>query len=307
MPYGLGFFCLVSHLYIALPAMGQTNSGGNTGIRRESGAVTAEEILSALRQSRPTNEVIPSDSLLVRPRNAAQTPLLPEGFRVLNVVGHISLVGDWWVLHSQDDARIPSIRLLFNRVLEQMVRATQGTGSQLLFSVSGEVTVFRNENYLLPRVAARYNAPENPAPRPDPEPAQSLPIDGTADDVLSRLRAQIPEHEILSSEATEKAPSHAEEKGAAKADSVPLTQRPGRVWGQKDAWVFSFESATDHAADLPLRVLPGQHLERMIAAMERSTMPVIFLVSGEVTTFDGSSYLLIRAATQRQAAAELSK
>ena len=306
---GLKGFAMVWTMLVGSSAGAQLNPEGHTTVPRGSTAVTAEEILAALRQSRPANEIIPSDGVLGHSGGDARPPLLPEGFRVVNVVGHISQVGDWWVLHGQEGLPFPSIRLLFNRTLEQMVHATTGAGSQLLFAVSGEVSLCKGQNYLLPRVATRYNAPEKTAL---PGKTEILPVvsaDAAADDVLSRMRVQMPEQEMLPVDTmgmpqpSRRNPTQT----APAADSVPLTQRPGRVWGQGERWTFSFESAADHPADLPLRVLPGQHLERIISALETSTMPLIFIVSGEVTTFDGSSYLLIRSAARRQSSVELGK
>ena len=47
------------------------------------------------------------------------------------------------------------MRVLANLNTELMVRAAEGPGAGQVFVVSGEVTLFEGENYLLPRVAMR--------------------------------------------------------------------------------------------------------------------------------------------------------
>jgi hypothetical protein len=49
----------------------------------------------------------------------------------------------------------PPMKLLPNQSVELMLRASARGGGGLVFVVSGEVTLFEGENYLLPRVAMR--------------------------------------------------------------------------------------------------------------------------------------------------------
>lgn len=304
-------------LVVGPSAQGQSGSPRTTGgsslltdsPSRPGAASTAEEILSALQRTRPANEVILSESLLARPTTAPRRPLLPEGFRVLNQIGRIAPDGAGWVLQVEEDPVLPPIRLLFNRTLEQMVRTTTGANTPVRFTISGELTVFRGENFLLPRVAARCNAPSASLPGTPSVESVPLPARAATDDVLARLRAEQPEHEVLSGASLDekRLPSNSFQGDDRQPDGMPLAQRPGRVWGKADQWTFTFESAADHSADQPLRLLPSQHLERMISAVESSTMPLIFIVSGEITVFDGTSYLLVRAVARRASGGALGK
>ncbi len=47
------------------------------------------------------------------------------------------------------------MKLLPNRNVELMAHALEEAGSDMVFLVSGEVTAFSGENYLLPRVVMR--------------------------------------------------------------------------------------------------------------------------------------------------------
>lgn len=272
---------------------------------RDSLPPTAEDILSALRQARPANDVIPSDHWRVQPDAARRKALLPEGLRILNLVGQLDRDADGWVFRARPDQSYSAFRLLPNRCLDQMVRASRGAGTPLLFSVSGEVTVFKGENYLFPRVAARYNHPVPPSPAsPTVDQEPPLPVDAAADDVLLRLRAQQPEHEVLDSATTLQAPVEAITD---RAEGMPLIQRSGRIWGRGTQWTFTLESTGGSASEASLNVLPNQHLERMIDAVETSTMPLVFLISGEVTVFDDRPHVLIRAVNRRSASGDFGK
>lgn len=303
---------LLLTLLISQPGWAQ-NPAFPPGSSDASSGATAEEILAAFRQTRPSNEVIPSDAQRNRPADRSQRQLLPEGFRVLNLLGTITKVQGWWTLQSGEAQSLGNIRLLYNRSLEQMVHTTAGAPTPVQFAVSGEVTVFKGENFLFPRVANRANLPARPAlptaqkEAAPPEPA--VPSDASSDDVLSLLRSQKPEQEILSGvpASSEGGLGTGDATDRMMVQSVPLTQRPGRITGSGEQWLFSFESAADHPSDLPLRVLPNLQLERMISAIENSTMPLVFIVSGEITVFEGTSYLLVRASARRISSGELGK
>lgn len=303
---------LVAIIIISQAAVAQQPAFSQGSQNPQPGA-TAEEILAAFRQTRPANDVIPSDAQRNRPAERSQRQLLPEGFRVLNLIGTIAKDQGWWKLHAEGMESFGDVRLLFNRSLEQMVHTTAGAPTAVQFAVSGEVTVFKGENFLFPRVATRANNPPRPALPPAQmeaaPPLPTLPSDASSDDVLSLLRSQKPDQEILSGVPASSEGGLGAEDATDRmiVQSVPLTQRPGRITGSGEQWLFSFESSADHPSDLPLRVLPNQQLERMISAIETSTMPLVFIVSGEITVFDGTSYLLVRASSRRISSGELGK
>lgn len=299
--------CALAQLLIAHPVAAQLPVA-KTEFRKTTAGATAEEILAALRRTRPSNEVIPSDSRRQQPVEGKKAPLLPEGFRVSNFVGTIVKDGDWWRLNPIEEMSLTSIRLLPNRILEQMVHTSAGTDGTLQFAVSGELTVFQDENFLFPRVATRWNARVVvPSPALPQDPASTVPVDASTDSVLSRLRLQQPEQEILEDYAVALPQPTNTVTGASPMESVPMTQRPGRLWGQDETWTFILETSTDQPHGTPLRILPNQHLERMIAATTISTVPMVFNISGEITEFEGNPHLFIRAASRRSSSGDLGK
>ena len=126
--------------------------------------VSPEEVLRAFQMDRPTRvPIAPSEGTGVTATDAEPSlprtsRRLPDGFFLVDRVGRVVKDGDWYVFvfegYSESHPETP-IKLLPNQLLERMVLETEaGTGSTV-FIVSGEVTEFRSENYLLLRKLLR--------------------------------------------------------------------------------------------------------------------------------------------------------
>ena len=80
-----------------------------------------------------------------------------DGTPLVQRVGRLVRQERWWVLvpdSDRIDAADGPLRLLPNQAVETMMRESQ-RGGQTVFVVSGEITLFENENYLLPRSVTR--------------------------------------------------------------------------------------------------------------------------------------------------------
>lgn len=96
-------------------------------------------------------EVDPS----VLPQNAVApiTPrLYPDGYRIVDRPGRLAREGDYYVFafesRGRGEAELP-IRLLPNRLLEDMEIASAGSTKPIVFLISGELTEYHGVNYLL--------------------------------------------------------------------------------------------------------------------------------------------------------------
>ncbi len=182
--FGLGAALLAVNLQAYsqqnAPGQGEPGSGDPKAASRneeaepeakQSAPPTAEDILRTLREQRPVNEVLKP----VPPMPGETTPvgittsgrLLPEGTAVVSRPGRLVREADWWTFAYESDHLDhpePPIKLLPNRNLEFMVGAAEGVTTGLVFVVSGEVTVFQGENYLLTTVAMRRTTPSNLRP-----------------------------------------------------------------------------------------------------------------------------------------------
>jgi hypothetical protein len=299
-------------------AQPQDNSDAEND-RREH--LTAEDVLKALQKQRPENRVIPPASAPEWTGETVRGALFPEGSAVVNRTGSLFHDGLWWMFVFDDDPDMPAMKLLPNSTLEPMVRTVEGTDAPLRFEVSGELTVFGEENYLLPKVAMRStevaSAPKD-SQHPDEagrvEPAESSPpsggLEASPEDVLKRLQAERPSQEALSMAlpVADAAPDDTPEAARTLVpDGTPLVERVGRIIRRGDWWTFVFESDHPDHPEPPMRVLPSNSLEQMVQAADFGINGLVFILSGQVTVFEKENYLLPRIARQRIDAGNLRK
>ncbi len=84
----------------------------------------------------------------------------PDGFFLVDRTGRLTQDGGWWIFNfvsdnNPDQIPDPPMKLLPNQMLERMVRESEGAARTVDFIVSGEVTDFMGENYLLLRKLMR--------------------------------------------------------------------------------------------------------------------------------------------------------
>jgi hypothetical protein len=167
------------------------------------------------------------------------------------------------------------------------------------FTVSGELTVFRGENYLLATVGLRAVQPAIPAAEAS-KGAEPLAADAPVADVLEVLRAQQPQQSYLDSRSADAAPGRRAHRPLAPLlEGTPLVNRPGRLVASGSWWTFVFESGDLQAPEAPMKVLPNLNLELMVQVHELGAPGLVFVVSGDVTAHQGENYLLARMALQR--------
>ncbi len=124
------------------------------------------EILRELTRTGSENKGVVMPETSVRPRRSEAAPviehgnaiapakprLLPDGYRLVDRPGRLAQVSDYWVFSFESRGRgtpeMP-IRLLPNRLLEDMEEFSAGGTKDIVFVVSGQVTEYRGVNYLL--------------------------------------------------------------------------------------------------------------------------------------------------------------
>ncbi len=290
-------------------ATGQTPDD-NSGDPRPT---TAEELLETLRSRRPANEVIPPQS--TTPTDKIEAKLLPEGSVVVDRAGAITSVDQWWTFTSADGET--KLRLLPNLTLETMVLMTRASKSQLYFSVSGELMVFEDANYLLVRSAPRAKAtPQATITAPESLDADiatpkrpEVATDDSPTDVLDILAKQGRDRPVIPTGEEENSGegNRGANNFAGMLDGAALVDRPSRVTRQGDWWTLVFESDHPEHPEPPMRLLPCSGTEQMMRSTGQAVGGVVFTVSGEVTSFFGRNYLVPRAVTRRFASGNLRK
>jgi len=129
---------------------------------------SAEDVVRAFQRERPKAvPVLPTGPQDVQNiRRSEQEPAagprprprLPDGSMLYDRAGRLLSEGPWWVFVFESDSSSyaePPMKLLPNQTLERMVRESRGGLEPIVFIVSGEVTDFKGENYLLPRKVLR--------------------------------------------------------------------------------------------------------------------------------------------------------
>jgi len=294
---------------------------------------TAEQLLQELKRKRPSGEpILPAG---VREGGAWRRShlLLPEGTAVVQRSGGLVWEDPWWIFSSERDDGEQRVKVLPNTNLEIMVRMAATVTTPARFTVSGEVTVFEDTNYLLVALATRARAqpvemPEapgtgleretpaeheqsaGPTTEAEQETAQHALANASAEDVLSLMRNQRTAQRTMLSEPAPPTAQARQSTLAAKTvlpEGTPIVNRPGRLVWQDGWWMFRFESDHPDHPELPLKVLPNQSLESMVNATRRGPTGLVFLISGEVTAFESDNYLLTRTAMRRIDAGNLTR
>lgn len=116
------------------------------------GSKTAAPVTRPVQPGQTTRTLAAEEAL---PPNAVAAPaakLLPDGYRLVDRPGRLARQEDFWVFSFEDRGQgapeLP-IRLLPNRMLEDMEDMSAGGTRPIVFIVSGEVTEYRGLNYLL--------------------------------------------------------------------------------------------------------------------------------------------------------------
>lgn len=92
--------------------------------------------------------------LLGQVKSSTNHKLWPEGHYIADRRGRLVKSGEGWRFVFEADGKSmgdPPIKVLPNRWLEKMESDVAASHEALVFQVSGEVTVYHNENYLLLR------------------------------------------------------------------------------------------------------------------------------------------------------------
>ncbi|MCH7632930.1 MAG: hypothetical protein IIB59_06930 [Planctomycetes bacterium] len=274
---------------------------------------TADEVLRALQRARPVNPVIQPASPATRPKGPRPS-LIAEGTPVVQRSGTLVEVGSWWTFQADQPRAALPLKLLPNATLEMMVRMVRNATTPIRFVVSGELTVFQNENYLMPRIATRSTTrltspsieaegkPTGQQNARTPESGQPIASDAAAEDVLAKLQAQEAEEVILAPSGFESQPLRG--RGPTTPanlllDGSALITRPGRIVRRESWWSVVFESDHPDNPEPPMLLLPNQGVELMVRLATAGGAGVVFLVSGEVTAFEGENYLLPRSVVRR--------
>ncbi len=261
---------------------------------------TSAMLLKRLQETRPFNAVISSRRSRELQAKGVPPQLLPEGTRVVNSVGSIQQDGRWWIFQPRDNDQGQALRVLPCEWLEVMIRSGQGSAEPLLFSISVEITEFSGHNYVLVRSVLRIE-PQQPDQATVPSKAD-VQINAPLDDVVAVLRNVNPQEQLLtppSPPLPSMPPFAATSLPSVRPEGTPVIRRPGRLIEESPWWTFVLETSSHKQEQLPLKLLPNRNVELMIETISHGAEGVVFLVSGQLTLFNGENYLFPQAVTRQ--------
>ncbi len=243
-------------------------------------------------------------------------PLLPEGYRIAGRTGVVGPEGIWWVFKGaggRGEPPLTRLRLLPSRSLAQIEAAARRAGPERAFVVSGLITEYRGMNYLLPSEAqlSRTLAPTEPprargaAAKPSGRPAAgpSRPLPAASAVLQQLVREQVAVPTPLPPADTRGLPTpvskgNPRSGSASLPDGTILIDRVVRLVRDDDWWILTFESSGDNPG--PMRLLPSRLVETLEAASAGGADHVTFIISGEVHSYRGARFILLRKVLVRR-------
>jgi len=251
---------------------------------------------------------------------------LPEGYVLAARRASARRTGKWLLLTIEPQAGAPDappLRVLPNKLLAIMEAVLDAASTPPVFVVTGRVTEFQGENYILLENVAEVprsetGQPTDPqsaggAPAAEAEVSASTSTEGEprAEDIVRQLMQTRPLRSVvlpeLRSGATATAPAApgtaaagAGETGgevgevALWPEETMLADRAARVIAGEGGWMLLFEDRGAEARPKPIRLLPNRLLETAIALTGDGAAGVVLLISGEVTEYRRTNYLLLR-------------
>ncbi len=272
-------------------------------------------------------------------RLSAEMRRLPEGYVIGSRPAYLKPEDEWYVAHllprpGMVDA--PPLRLLPNQhlaLIESVLAETQETPQ---FVLTGRVTEYLGANYLLiEHVAEVLTPPTAPAEAPPPPVATAPPpteaevapgpepaAEPSPEEIIRQLMETKPLRAVVlppepddavapaapdgaSSEPLPNNEATATQTAAGAVQMLPegtiMIDQLGRfVPAGEQGWSLAFEDPGRDAGRPPIRVLPSRLLETAVALSTGTAQGGVFMVSGEVTTYKGLNYLLLRKVLVRR-------
>jgi hypothetical protein len=241
----------------------------------------------------------------------AEARRLPEGYILAGREARIEQQDRWLVARLASAEGLPDappLRLLPNPRLGTLEAVLSQAGETDSFLLTGRVTEFHGRNYLLIEHLARVSPAAAPPPSEprvesavpgEPPPGDDAPAPApAAEEVLRQLLETEPHRAVTLPE-----PLLEQDDGlpaGARDQDTPVLNQTGRIIAAESWWLFAFEDPGFEPRTQPVRILPNRLLETALALTGGGTLPVVLVVSGELTTHEGTNYLLLRKVLARR-------
>jgi hypothetical protein len=253
-----------------------------------------------------------------------KTPLLPEGYVVAARRGRIVQEGSWHVVKLADEEGLPKarpMRILPNQKLALLESVLREVETSPVFVLSGRVTEFQDHNYLLVSVVEVEQMSSSPTTQPTGDRATTTrptnstdklgrTAEPTADDIMKRLLEHRRRKALVlpgdmpvartrpagadDNDTEGRGQDAAQKRASSWPEQALLVDVVGRIIPAREGWLFVFDDPGQEAAREPIGLLPNRLLETAIEKSAGGSNSAVFVITGEITSYQGGSYLLLR-------------
>ena len=259
----------------------------------------------------PTNE-----APILRPLNPDRPPLLREGTLLTRAPGTVVFddrLGCWKftneVLAGRSNQTFQrDFYLMPSRVLQEFIQHRASNPGMDRFEFSGVITIYDGVNFLLPSVITPMVEPSGAESRKDAsvqeptaqeatEEADSPPNTLSSDSqvIADRLEVRLQDRIGFLPMSLDLPQVDSGSDGSLIADGTRIQNRPGFILRDQNSgtWRFIFGAQGAGYRDPSLELLPGLLLQDIERLAMRSDLPPRIHASGQVTTFNGTNFLML--------------
>ncbi|MDP6693802.1 MAG: hypothetical protein QF444_05690 [Phycisphaerales bacterium] len=227
--------------------------------------------------------------------------LFREGSRVLEAEATLQLFDDvsptTVILEPGEGSGSNKMVVFPNQRLAEM-EAVVSQKPENRFRVSGEVFTYNNANFLLIReVVSIGKSAKRKSPTAQPtSPDIDTVNDKHDDDSIASIVADLEKATGTLARSIRSAVNNPVESFSPRTEGVRITNRRGHVVRNNyGAWVFVFVSDATGLSDPPCTILPSSVSRKLFSFASRGGLAAPVLLSGEVMTYHGHDFLVLRS------------
>lgn len=240
--------------------------------------------------------------------------LWPEDFQLAMRRGQLRWTEPWWTFtfDADDEGSVDKpIKVLPSSKLRQMETYVKHADSAISFAITGRVTEYRDENYVLVGEVVILGR-SHTQPAPTTEPAEQTEPDSPDSDAgatrildlieedaewarpLDSIAGAAPETDSAGRPTGRPSDTPVTDSAGLWSEGTRLTGRVGRLVREMEWWTLAFESDSDDPAEPAVRLLPNLSLQRMEERVAGNIQSLVFVVTGDITEYRAQNFLLVR-------------
>ncbi|MDP7008333.1 MAG: hypothetical protein QGI78_02070 [Phycisphaerales bacterium] len=230
-----------------------------------------------------------------------QITVLREGSTILNATATLELSTvekPASVTIVREDGTTANKLILFPNQRVAEMESEEARAPKSTFQLSGEIFTFDLGNFLLVREVTRVDQfasrdlPDHEPLSPDIDSEESR----QSDDSIESIIADLEEATGSLNKSIRSAANNPIDQTPSRDEGIRVTNRRGHlVRNTQGAWIFVFVADSSGLSDPPCTVLPTTASKKLFKFASRGGYTIPVLVSGEILTYHGHEFLLVRS------------